>query len=495
MDGLPVSSKDMPYSGLRAAANDGRATNVFFRQTQIRRLSNELLAEKTTLMRAIADDSGNTPTEAWVEFYLTLSALKHYFAGLSPEKELHDEYRVANCQDAADAREAVGIVYIEPGAHSYLYSVIVPIGGAVAAGNCVLVVIERTLKTLPALLQKILQRCLDPDTLEITPSKVENKAFLNLCAQVVQTGVPDAPTPTTLYSNSDALAVGVVDRTADVGKTAKALVAARFSFGGTSSYAPDVVLVNEHMKTAFLNEAARHSIQYLTQEKKSLSELARKFDKKSGSPSRESDGVQIITSGTNGEVLFVKDRAMLMKLKKIRRKALYVHSVTSMDDAINLTNSLSNNTSTALAAYVFGAPSNCKYLSQFILSQVAFANHVPLDMLVGPPAPLNVPMTPFTRYPVSAFTILRPVFYNKSRVAQESESFLSEDNPHVLAQKQLKFTGKLELPSERPVKHMIGFFEQGILVGLATAATPILLTLGTVGYIGVSRFLLPRIRN
>ncbi|CAK7233785.1 hypothetical protein SBRCBS47491_008729 [Sporothrix bragantina] len=495
MDNSPSSGKAMPYYRLRAAAIDGRATNIYFRRNQLRRLNNELLAKKTELMTAIVNDSGNTNAEALAEFYLTLSALNTYFGGLDPQDELQNEYRIANGKDAVDARQAVGIAYIEPATHSYLYSVVVPIAAAVAAGNCVLVVIEQTLKTLPGLLQSLLKKALDPETVEIAPSKVHDKGFLDAYVQVIQTGRPDNISPPILYSQPDGLAIGVVDRTANMEEAAKALVAARFSFGGTSCYAPDVVLVNEHVKTGFLNAAIQHSIQYLTKDSGSPSETTRRFEKKDRKSSEESDVVQVITSGSNGEILFVKDRAILLKLRKIRRKALYVHSVTSMDDAINLADSLSAEAPPALATYVFGAPASCKYLSQFIASHATFVNHIPREMLIGPAAPMHIPVSPSVRYPVNAFTTPRPAFFNKSTVTHELEGILADGSRQAILQKQLELMKKLEVPPDRPVKQMIGFFEQGILVGLGTVATPILLALGTAGYLGVTRVLLPKVRG
>lgn len=137
-----LAGKTLPYARLRATIVDGRASNVFFRKNQLRRLTNELFGAKAELLQAIVNDSSSTPTEAWVEFYLAVAALKSYYDELDPEQELQDEYRIARNQDAADAREAVGIAYIQPDTHSYLYSVVVPVGAAIAAGNCVLVVVH-----------------------------------------------------------------------------------------------------------------------------------------------------------------------------------------------------------------------------------------------------------------------------------------------------------------------------------------------------------------
>lgn len=51
--------------------------------------------------------------------------------------------------------------------------------------------------------------------------------------------------------------VAIVDRSADIEAAAKAITAARFSFGGYSPYAPDLVLVNEFVKKEFFEACSR----------------------------------------------------------------------------------------------------------------------------------------------------------------------------------------------------------------------------------------------
>lgn len=62
-----------------------------------------------------------------------------------------------------------------------------------------------------------------------------------------------------LISPANARCVAIVDRSADVDEAAKAITAARFSFGGSSPYAPDLVLVNEFVKKAFFEACSRYA--------------------------------------------------------------------------------------------------------------------------------------------------------------------------------------------------------------------------------------------
>ena len=132
-------AKSQPFPRLRAAAVDGRLSNVFVRQVQLKQLHSGLIKHAESIQEAIVKDSGNTRAEAAVEYSLTLASLKKQITSLDPVKELEDEYRIANGEDAADRREAIGIAYIEPINHTFFYSVVVPLSVAIAAGNCVVV--------------------------------------------------------------------------------------------------------------------------------------------------------------------------------------------------------------------------------------------------------------------------------------------------------------------------------------------------------------------
>jgi acyl-CoA reductase-like NAD-dependent aldehyde dehydrogenase len=132
-------AKSQPFPRLRAAVVDGRLSNVFVRQEQLKRLHSSLVKSANSIQEAILKDSGNTKAEAAVEYSLALTNLKKQIGSLNPEKELVDEYRIANGKDAADRREAIGIAYIEPINHTFFYSVVVPLSVAIAAGNCVIV--------------------------------------------------------------------------------------------------------------------------------------------------------------------------------------------------------------------------------------------------------------------------------------------------------------------------------------------------------------------
>lgn len=94
---------------------------------------------------------------------------------------------------------------------------------------------------------------------------------------------------------------------------------ARFSFGGKSPYAPDVVLVNEFAKKAFMTAVVKESIEFLTTENGSIEKGATKRkseSKKLLDEVRNDDSARIVTSGANGAILDVEKRYADPRLKR-----------------------------------------------------------------------------------------------------------------------------------------------------------------------------------
>lgn len=89
---------------------------------------------------------------------------------------------------------------------------------------------------------------------------VKDSSVLESAVLVDQTS---SATPTSLtnqlFSSSATRTVAIVDRTADIQLAAKAITNARFSFGGTSPYAPDLVLVNEFVKQDFFEACSKYA--------------------------------------------------------------------------------------------------------------------------------------------------------------------------------------------------------------------------------------------
>ncbi|KAL2867214.1 uncharacterized protein BJX67DRAFT_353400 [Aspergillus lucknowensis] len=472
-----------PFARLVAAEIDGRTHNIRHRQTQFHRLQSVLVQHINQISDALRTDSGNAPEEIQAEICLALKELRTHYLSLDFEEDLEREYRVARGRDNADAARGSGIVYIIPGTHTMLFSVVSALSAALAAGNCVILELTKNTMALPPLLRQVLQ-VLDADTFAIAEERPD-AAFLDKTLVVAQTSTPSL-SERSLISPVTARTIAVVDRTADVQSAAGSLVAARFAFGGRSTYSPDVVLVQEFAMKAFVEAIIHHSSKYLagpTGEER----------QKTANPRRSSPGVslldlaykdpsaRVLVSGSGWGVVEVHDRASPLLQRKVEEKILVLHPITSLDDAIDFSASFGP----LAATYAFAELASAKYLTQFIDAHVAYINQVPVDLLIGPATPVNVNMSPSreTRYTTAAFQVPRP-------------QFVSQSTNTALIRRVLEQPGSQEalaawtdavapLPSTgQTAGWRIGFFEQGIITGGVITLFSFVATVSTLGYYG-----------
>lgn len=239
---------------------DGRAENIRYRQDQLQSLHKTLQAEADTIRRALTEDSLSSVVEVETEFYLALDSIRHFYDTLDFDKELEDEYLVANGKDNPHRRVPVGLVILRPTTHTRFYSIINPVAAAISAGNCVYLELEDTLLQLDSVLKTILPKALDQNIFTISNIPITEQYILDAAVLIDQTATGQPVSLTNqLLSSSGTRTVAIVDRTADIDLAAKAITTARFSFGGTSPYAPDLVLVNEFVKKEFLEACSKYA--------------------------------------------------------------------------------------------------------------------------------------------------------------------------------------------------------------------------------------------
>ncbi|KAM3067942.1 hypothetical protein ACMFMG_011422 [Clarireedia jacksonii] len=280
---------------VREAAVDGRLHNIIYRQTQLEKLQKALLDSADYIESAIKSDSGHNHAEVTVEYILTLENLKDYYDGLDAEDALYKEYAIARGEDAPH------------------------INAAIAAGNCVVIELESTMQDVPTLLLKLLKTALDPSIVEFVSSRSSDADLGPNHIRLFQSDVSAAElqfSSATLFSPlispSQPLVIAIVDRIAGLPKAAQALVTARLSFGGNSLYSPDVILVNEYVRTPFHVAVVEEVIQFTAN-----SQEARVIDSEQAAKTKsliqtglQMEGVEAITSTGRGSVYEVTKRCL-----------------------------------------------------------------------------------------------------------------------------------------------------------------------------------------
>ncbi|CAK7207216.1 hypothetical protein SEUCBS139899_010025 [Sporothrix eucalyptigena] len=485
---------------IRSAAIDGRAHNPVFRKTQLGHLHAALVAHGDALQKVMAEDGlpqGVRAAEVQAEYCLALQCVADHYAAIDPVRALHDEYALARSQDSPGNRVPVGIVVIEADtttAHTFVLSVVSALAPALAAGNCVVVQAQQTLLQTPRLLLQVLQGALDSDIFYATTSAtvLTDDVVSYHHVRVLQNGASSSPSPANhIVSNADARVVAIVERDADVQAAATALVRARFSLGGHSPYAPDVVLVSEWCKKEFLFAATQAAARFMAEGGQDAGVDA-KPPKQRGIPKNatrslsdrvgDDPSIRVISLGSNGLVVSIEERSSFLLQQKTRAPCLAVVAVTSTDDAIDLSKSFGS----LSAAFVFTkSPPVAKYLGQFVDADMVVVNQFPASLLFGPVAPAGSPPSPpwTERYSTDLFSVPKPQFVTQTK-STLLDNILAGGTRHL---KELEKKATVALtPQKRPLKAVqLGFFEQGIVTGGVLLLSSVVTCTGVLCYYAV----------
>jgi len=204
-----------------------------------------------------------------------------------------------------------------------------------------------TLKESFPLLRRLLKTALDPSIVAFVSSRASDEDLGPNHIRILQSTIStedkqprSLSIPDPLISPSQARVVAVVDRTADLQKAARALITARFSFGGNSPYAPDVVLVNEFAEKAFVVALVEEIVKFTTDlnvVKPVDMGRARQVEEMLEASKKEGE-VDATMSTSKGTLFRVKSRDAALLRHKMSGTNLLVLSVRSLDDAIDVAN-------------------------------------------------------------------------------------------------------------------------------------------------------------
>ncbi|KAF4882337.1 4,4'-diaponeurosporen-aldehyde dehydrogenase [Colletotrichum fructicola] len=443
-----------------AAAIDRRAHNIRYRQQQLQQLHSFLRKHVDTICKLTMQDSNYTDEEAGVEFSLTANAVKTLYDQLDFDECLKKEYAISRNQSNIGARTPIGIVLIRPGSHSRFFSIISPLAAALASGNCVILELPPSLRELDSFLRSELT-ILDHDAFVIVSSAVTDTDTLSRCCIVDQlTTTPHVGT--TLSSKSESMTVVIVDRTAKMEDAVDAVCTARFSFGGQSPYAPDLVLVNEWVRDEFVTLC----VQRLSAEAaRSKSETSSGRAVRQDIPMNGTAPVDVLFDTRGIKLVELPRNTTSTDCSKVSERTLRIMTVSSLTDAVTV----ASNNGPYLAVYAFGSKG-----------------------VFGPARPVSAasPSSIELRYETQMMTRTRPEFVCSltgekfedialARSANDTPSGLRKENAYRSLREDA-------LRSLRPIGQgsgsSIGFFDQGIITGMLAFALPALAMLGYGGF-------------
>lgn len=275
MDGVessPVAIDSIPFvlERLRASFSSGRTRPLAWRLAQLAALAHLLEECEPQICQAIRKDLGRSEIETRLVETLLLRreiqfAQKHLRQWMRPER-LRTPW-LLQPSAARIYREPFGVALILGPWNYPLQRVLVPLVGALAAGNCAVIKPSELASATSSLLAAILPRYLDPACVQIVEGGPSESAALlaerfdcifytgnSRVGRIVMEAAAKHLTPVTLELGGKNPCI--VDRTANLRSAARRIVWGKLLNAGQVCVAPDYVLVEKSAETALLTHMA-----------------------------------------------------------------------------------------------------------------------------------------------------------------------------------------------------------------------------------------------
>jgi len=373
----PTDSPDGPTSAhadaLRAYFETGATAPLSWRLSQLDALEHFLMERDQDIEDALRADLRKPPTEAFTsEAGIALSELrltrKKLASWMKPERVRTS--KIAMPGRSYIYREPLGVTLII-GAWNYpLHLVLVPLIGAIAAGNCAVLKPSEVAPNVSALIAKWIPKYLDrkavqvvegsvPETTELLQEKWDHIFYTGngTVGRIVMAAAARHLTPVTLELGGKSPCI--VDESADLNMAAQRIVFGKFFNAGQTCVAPDYVLVHDHVHDALVNRMSSAIREFYGDDPKQSPDFARIVNERHHARlTRLLDDADVVTGGEAD----VSDRyiapTILKNVKEddavmqeeIFGPILPVISVPSVDSAIAFVNRRPK----PLALYLFG---------------------------------------------------------------------------------------------------------------------------------------------
>jgi len=278
-----------PATALRTHFATGATKALSWRRSQLDALEHFLLERERDILDALHRDLGKPPTEAFTsELGLPLVELR--LARRNLARWMKPE-RVRTSLAALPGRsfvyrEPLGVTLIIAAWNYPLQLIILPLIGAIAAGNCAVLKPSEVAPSVSALLAQWLPRYLDRRAIRVVEGgAVETAALLrerwdhifftgsSTVARVVMEAAAQHLTPITLELGGKSPCV--VDHSADLDTAAKRIVYGKFFNAGQTCVAPDYVLVHEKVHDALVNRMVSTIREFYGDDPKQSGDFAR----------------------------------------------------------------------------------------------------------------------------------------------------------------------------------------------------------------------------
>ncbi|KAG5668615.1 hypothetical protein PVAND_016550 [Polypedilum vanderplanki] len=254
---------------LRATFRSGKTKDLKYRKKQLEALLRLYEENREEIINALAADLRRPRQEAIVfeidvmtnELLGLINNLDEYAAPIKPDKG------VANMFDKVTIlKEPFGVVLVI-GAWNYpLQLLLVPVAGAIAAGNCVVLKPSEISVHCSRFIAETFPKYLDSDAYQVISGGIEETTSLlkhqfdyifytgsNRVGQIVHAAANKYLTPTTLELGGKSPCY--IDDTVDLNRAAKRILWGKNSNVGQTCIAPDYIICTKEIEKKFIEES------------------------------------------------------------------------------------------------------------------------------------------------------------------------------------------------------------------------------------------------
>lgn len=254
---------------LRTSFASGKTRNVIFREKQLKALLRLIDENRNEILEALAKDLRKNTTEAEVyeiefvynDIKMTLDKLRNW---MKPESQ---PKTVVNVMDNVFLHsEPYGVVLIIGPWNYPINLTLMPLTGAIAAGNCVLLKPSEVASACSKFLFETFPKYLDNDCYKVIEGGVEQTSAIlqekfdyifytgsTTVGKIIYASAAKHLTPVTLELGGKSPVY--LDNTADLKTAAKRILWGKFLNSGQTCVAPDYILCTEEIQAKFLEVA------------------------------------------------------------------------------------------------------------------------------------------------------------------------------------------------------------------------------------------------
>lgn len=269
-------------NAMRSFFSSGATRSCFFRKQQLLALKKAVTDHEQEIYAALYADLKKSPEEAWItENGFLLNEINHAIKWLSawmePEKKGTNLLNLPSSSYVV--KEPLGVVLIIGPWNYPLQLLLMPLVGAIASGNCVVLKPSEFAPATAAVMQKIVEAVFPKeyilyvpgDGASVIPEMMNNFSFNHVfytgstsVGKIIYKMAAERLVSVTLELGGKSPCV--VTPSANINVAANRIVITKFSNAGQMCVAPDYILVHQSVKEQLVDAMKKKILQFFTEQ-------------------------------------------------------------------------------------------------------------------------------------------------------------------------------------------------------------------------------------